>query len=594
MLRSTTKAAIIACAILILGAATLSMPMPVIADQGGLQTAKIDPALLKAMQANPRGEFNVIAQTNMPNLKDKPDIVGAPSLKDVRDSKGNAPRDAKGNFDTKAALKLMNSQRTQWAFERMQSAAGKSIKFRGLSIVGGGASKLNADGIAKLSRDPFISYILLDKPMKSLGNPGDLSLYDQIIHAPSVWAQGTNGRGIGVAVIDSGVAAHDDLGLPSSRIIASTDLVTGSSSPSDPGGHGTHVAGIVAGNGTDSARLREGVAPGANIINVRVIDDGGSTNLSTVIAGIQWAIQNRRTYNIRVINLSLGAEQSGSYRDDPLASAVEMAWSSGLVVVTAAGNNMNIPGSIVTPGADPFVITVGALDDNETLTTADDSIAFFSSFGPTFDGMHKPDIVAPGRKIVSLRVPGSTLDGMLPERITDTNYFRLSGTSMAAPVVAGTAALMLQRNPFLNPNQVKYILMHTTQPVLSPNPDKTGAGLVDAYAAVNSRLTTRANLGLTQADNFAKSVYPMLRGMPLTGMWRNPTYQGINWGDVTWDTLTWNRTAWENFQWEDVTWDTITWTDVTWDNVVWTSATWDSVPPTGGAESSKWLSSKLN
>ncbi len=574
------KLRLVLCGALILFAATLSTPMPILAQRGALQTAKIEPALLTALQANPRGEFAVIVQTNMPNLKDKPDVPGAPSIKDVRD--------AKGNYDPKKALKALNPQRARWAVDRIRAVAGKRVNQ--LTIIGGAAATLTADAIAKLSLDPFVSNIHLDKKMKVLGTPGEQSLYAQIVNAPSVWAEGFNGQGVAVAILDSGVAAHDDLALPASRIIASTDLVTTPAVSGDPGGHGTHVAGIVAGNGTDSAQAREGIAPGANIVNVRVIGSDGTASLSSVIGGIQWVIHNRKTYNIRVMNLSLGATAANLYRDDPLAAAVEMAWNSGIVVVAAAGNNMNVPGSIVTPGIDPFIITVGALDDAQTLATADDTVAFYSSIGPTLDGFHKPDLVAPGRKVVSLRVPSSFLDTLLPDRVTGASYFRLSGTSMSAPVVAGTTALMLQRNPGLKPNQVKYILIQTARPVaLSPGVDSTGAGLVDAYAAVKSNLNGKANLGLTPSDNFAKTVYPMLRGMPLTGMWRNLTYRGVNWVDITWDDITWDRTTWENLRWEDITWDNLTWSDITWDDVTWDSVVWDVGGSTGAADYGAWL-----
>jgi serine protease AprX len=580
MNKQLSKLVLVAGVLLALYLVTLPVALPADA-QNSLQTAKIEPALLKAMQANPRGEFAVIVQSKMPNLnlQSTADPKGLPSLRDIRN--------ANGVFDLKQALKKLAAQRADWVKQRVVSFAGKRLN--NLAFIGGVAATLNYNAIANLSRDAFVSYIHLDKKIKPLGTPGELSLYAQIVHATDVWAQGFSGQGIAVAIVDSGIAPVDDLSLPSSRIVASVDLTSAPAS-GDPGGHGTHVAGIVAGNGTDSAQSRQGVAPGAKVVNVRVIGAEGVASLSSVIRGIEWVINNRKTYNIRVMNLSLGATATTGYRDDPLAAAVEMAWNSGIVVVAAAGNAGPLPASIVTPGTDPFVITAGALDDATTLSTADDTVAFFSSLGPTFsDGLNKPDLVAPRRKVVALRAMGSYLDNLLPERRTDTYYFRLSGTSMSAPVVAGSVALMLQKNPSLKPTQVEYILTHTTQPVvLSPGANVTGAGLLNAYAAVNSTLNSRANLGLTPSDNFAKSVYSLVRGMPLAGKWRNPTYRGINWSDITWDDITWDRTTWENLLWEDITWDNITWTDITWEDITWDAIMWDVSAVPGYNESGTW------
>jgi serine protease AprX len=452
------KIPFILCVLSAMFISTMTLAQPAIADDGGVQTAKIDPALRSAMKANPRGDFPVIVQTTMPNLKGKTNSLRLPNLADIGDER--------------KSLREVNSQRAKWLGDRITQVGG--IIRNHLPIVGGSSARLSVTAIGRLSREPFVSFIQLDKKMKPMGSPGELSNYTQVIHAAEVWAQGINGQGISVAVLDSGVAAADDLSLPVSRIVASIDF-TGQTASGDPGGHGTHVAGIIAGNGADSAQARMGVAPAAKIVNVRVIQSDGTADLSSILAGIQWVVQNKKTYNIRVMNLSFGADSTIPYRDDVLSSAVEMAWANGIVVVAAAGNGGPNAGTVVTPGSDPFIITVGALDDNGTLVTTDDNLAAFSSRGPTVDGLHKPDVVAPGRKIVSLRVPKSFLDVLLPERITNNNYFRLSGTSMSSPVVAGTAALMLQKNPNLKPNQVKALLMQTAHPVTEPPPRIAGA-----------------------------------------------------------------------------------------------------------------------
>jgi serine protease AprX len=547
------KTATILFAALVLFLATLQSGQPALADGNVLDTAKVDSLLLSAMRQNTKGTFRVIVQTEAPRAK------------------AVTPGNAVGNQE------LRNTDRAHKALDQSRQEGGQHGN--SLAIIGGAVSTLSYQAIVRLSHNPAISRISLDQKFHPLGSPSAAlgSLYTQIVGAPDVWAQGDSGQGITVAVLDSGIAAVDDLALPSSRIVASVDFTGTPSGNGDPGGHGTHVAGIVGGNGTDSQQARQGIAPNVNLVSVRVIDGNGNATLSGLLAGIQWVVTNRKTYHIKIMNMSLGAPSTQSYRDDMLASATELAWQSGIVVVVAAGNAGPLPGTVASPGIDPYVITVGALDDNGTLNTSDDTVAHFSSQGPTPDGLSKPDVVAPGRKIVSLRVPGSFLDLMLPDRVTNGAYFRLSGTSMAAPVVAGTAALMLQKRPGLSPDQIKYILKQTAHPVAAAlNSNVAGAGLIDAYASANSTLSYRANRGLTPSDAFCQAVYTTLKGMSLGGIWRDPYYKGINWANITWDNITWDRTTWENITWDNITWDNITWDNITWDNITWDSATWDS------------------
>ncbi len=541
MKSSVLRIILLLCAGLALYVAALGSAAPVLADQGGLDTSKVDPALLQAMSANPKGQFWVIVETGLPGGK-KP-------------------------------AKTANADRAKGAYDRLKVNGAKSVK--SLAVVGGAAGTLTANGVAKLSRDPFVVRIYLDQQLRPLGTPAASSIHTQVVGAPKAWAQGIDGRGVTVAVLDSGIAAVHDLTVPSNRIIASVDL-TPSPASGDPGGHGTHVAGIVAGNGADSAQAWMGIAPGAKLVNVRVIGADGTTNTSTVIRGIEWVVQNRKNYNIRVMNLSLGGTPYTSYRNDPLTAAVEIAWHSGIVVVVAAGNDGARAGTILTPAIDPFVITVGALDISGTLSTLDDSIATFSSRGPTLDGIHKPDVLAPGRRIVSLRAPGSALDRLLPFRVTANNYFRLSGTSMAAPVVAGASALAIQKNPAIKPNQVKALLQQTAHQVAGGNADNAGAGRVDAFAAVNAAIPGPANRGVRPSNNFIRAVYPLLYGMPLTSIWRDPAYGGVDWRNITWDNITWDNITWDNITWDNITWDNITWSNITWDNITWDNITWDS------------------
>ena len=425
------------------------------------------------------------------------------------------------------------------------------------------------------------------------------------MNADQVWARGTTGQGVTVAVLDSGVAADPDLVQPTNRILASVNFAD-QRLVSDPGGHGTHVAGIVAGNGEKSAGQFVGVAPQANIVDVRVLGRNGSGRVSSVVAGIQWVLAHRSTYNIRVLNLSFGAPAPTSYRTDPMSAAVEIAWRRGLVVVVAAGNGGPARNSVASPGIDPYAITVGATDDHGTITTRDDTLAPFSSWG-TSDSTAKPDLVAPGRRIVSLRVTGSALDVLFPDRVViaanGSTYLRLSGTSMATPVVSGAVALLLQSRPNLTPDQVKAILVGTTQPYgqdsggALPDPTAGGSGLLDALAAVQSaappaasttgigsaafaqtvvtQVTARANRGLRPADTFARALYPFLHTVPLK--WKNPTYGAILWDSLTWDSINWDSIAWDNFDWDSIAWDSINWDSVAWDSVAWDSIAWDSI-----------------
>ena len=314
---------------------------------------------------------------------------------------------------------------------------------------------------------------------------------------------GYDGAGIGVAVIDSGITAwHDDLMQPGNpgtqRVDHFVDLVNGNATPYDDYGHGTHVAGIIAGNGYDSGGTRTGIAPGSRLVVVKVLDGSGSGRISDVIAAIDYIIQNRYSFNIRVINVSVGAGVSESYMTDFLAEATRRAVEQGIVVVAAAGNAGSRPdgrtqyGAITAPGNAPWVLTVGASSHMGTVDRADDAIAPFSSRGPTaFDRAAKPDLVAPGVGIESLSDPDSAMfttkspyliDGT--EQTSYRPYLSLSGTSQAAPAVAGTVALMLQANPSLTPNEVKAILQYTAETHDGYDVMTQGAGFLNARGAI--------------------------------------------------------------------------------------------------------------
>ena len=472
---------------------------------------------------------------------------------------------------------------------------------RGLAIIGGASARLTGDDVLKLANDPDVAYISLDEVVTATFDPLDgaaLASSPGIVEvgAPDAWRQlGVTGRGVGVAVLDSGIAPHPDL---AGRIVASVDFTNGGNgaalvAPADPGGHGTHVAGLIAGDGTASGGAYTGVAPGANLIDVRVIGATGSTTVSTLIAGMQWVLAHRSEYNIRVVNLSAGGPATTSYRDDPLASAAELLIFAGITVVVSAGNEGPRERTITSPGTDPFVITVGGIDDSGTVTTSDDALASWSSRGVTpIDGLAKPDVVAPGRKVVSLRSVGSTLDQELPDRLVAgldplaPAYFRLSGTSMAAPVVTGVVALMFERSPSLTPAQVKDRLKATATSRAFGSPETTGSGMVNAMGA----LTTTAGSADPVApvsSGFAAEMYSFLRGQPL--VWRDQTFNGgvdsngvpwsqVSWTNVVWDAITWHNLNWSAFNWSAISWQDISWEDISWEDISWEDISWEVTP----------------
>jgi len=344
-----------------------------------------------------------------------------------------------------------------------------------------------------MSRDSAFAHISADAVVVS-----DMAITNKVTGASAMWqgsggllgllaTPGYNGSGIGVAVVDSGIAPHSAL---DSRVIARVNLVSWEGpTTGDPYGHGTHVAGIIGGNTTApkyvTTAFAGGSAPGVNLIDVRVLGATGVGYTSDVIAGIDWAIANRTRYGIRVINLSLGHAVSEPAAIDPLCQAVARAVQAGVVVVASAGNygvtssGAPVLGGITSPGNSPFAITVGAIDTAGTVTRSDDTVAAYSSKGPTrYDLAVKPDVVAPGTRIVSLEAQGSYLSKNYPSwhigGSAKNSYFRLTGTSMATAVVSGGVALLLDANPFMTPGQVKVALQMGA--TFMPNGGLVGAG----------------------------------------------------------------------------------------------------------------------
>jgi serine protease AprX len=368
---------------------------------------------------------------------------------------------------------------------------------RRLGIINGYAANLPNPALKGLAASPFVASIELDRATKATMERTGPTIGSTTVRQ----AFGYDGTGVGVAVIDSGVTSwHDDLTAAGGgqRVERFVDFVNARTSPYDDYGHGSHVAGIIAGNGFDSNGARSGIAPNASLVVLKVLDSVGNGRISDVIAALDYAVAHRSELNIRVVNLSVASGVYESYNSDPLALAAKKTVQAGIVVVAAAGNfgrdssGRFIYGAITAPGNAPWVLTVGASSHMGTIDRSDDTMASFSSHGPTMiDAAAKPDVVAPGVGIESLSDPSSTmyttmapylLEGTVPT--TYTPYLSQSGTSMAAPVVAGTVALILQANPQLTPNGVKAILQYTAELKSKYDPLTEGAGFVNAYGAV--------------------------------------------------------------------------------------------------------------
>ncbi len=376
---------------------------------------------------------------------------------------------------------------------------------RRLALINGQVIELSNTQLRRLADYPGVARIVHDRPIG-----GEMNRVALTVGARDVQQiLGFTGAGIGVAVIDSGVTGwHDDLSYRGmskrvqtsggQRIARFVDFVGGLTAPYDDNGHGTHVSGIIAGNGYDTRGARAGIAPDAHLVSLRVLDQHGRGVISNVIAALDYAVANKALYNIRVINLSVGAAVTESYETDPLTLAAKRAVDAGIVVVTAAGNlgknarGQTQYGGITAPGNAPWVLTVGASSHQGTVNRADDVIAGYSSRGPSaIDFQAKPDVVAPGTGSVSLSSPGShfyvskplsLLTGSLDS--VSKPYLSLSGTSMAAPVVAGSVALMLEANPNLTPNLVKAIIQYTAQSYSGYNALTAGAGFLNTKGAV--------------------------------------------------------------------------------------------------------------
>jgi serine protease AprX len=415
--------------------------------------------------------------------------------------------------------------------------------------------------------------------------------------AAQLAANGDTGQGVTVAVLDTGIDSLPDL---AGRLIGGTDLTSTNNPYQDGYGHGTFVAGLIAGNGASSGGQYSGEAPGANLVSIKVAGPDGSTHLGALISGVQWAVDNQSTYGIKVLNISLGLQPSKSTVNNPLDQAVEAAWNSGITVVVAAGNAGPFNGTILSPGDDPLVITAGALDDMAQNSVSADEMTNFSSAGPTTpDGWVKPDLVTSGRSVVSLAAPGSTIYNNNPSARIGSGNFAGSGTSFSAAITSGAAALVLAANPGLTPDQVKARLLGTTNPGPVGNPFVDGHGALNALAAATAGPMNfnQSAAGLKPAKkNATVSLSP---GSPVD-TWNTALWSGISpappgnwsWNGCVWNGGDWNGwvgRAWNDGGWNGAGWDGAGWSGSAWDGTGWSGSAWDgSAWDSSGWSSSSW------
>jgi serine protease AprX len=478
--------------------------------------------------------------------------------------------------------------------ERLVQALGGTVTYE-LPIVRGFSALVPASELPDLARSDAVGLVWGDGEIRMSSSP--TSLYNTL--APNTaWRQSIrlnqvdsvyDGTGVTVALLDTGVTQSGDLG---NRVVARVDL-TPDHDGYDRYGHGTHLAGIIAGTGAASYGQWKGVAPGANLVSVKVAGPDGSTDVSVVIAGLQWVVANRYTYNIRVLNLAFGTDSVQSYTIDPLDYAVEQAWFSGILVVASAGNRGPAANTINKPGDDPFVLTVGAADNHGTPDQSKTTVAAFSSWGSP-GGFTKPDIIAPGITIVSLRDPGSTIDTLYPDARIGDAYFKGTGTSQAAAIVSGVAALMFQANPYLTPDVAKGVLLKTAYKNGNYG-NGAGAGLVDAgsamQAARNPQGVMPANIGLVpstgtgslEASRGSFHVNADINGDGIPDLVSGEIdvlgqpWPALSWSSYAWYTSPWNQVTAVTPGWDAVSWSSLSWSGMTWSAVSWSSLSWSAV-----------------
>jgi serine protease AprX len=536
------------------------------------------------------------------------------------------------------------------AAERLVRDLGGTV-IRRIGIIDAFTADVPARAIGRLAASSTVASVTPDARVQMLGMmdgvdaSADLgSPYNtrELIGAGEFWKAGFTGKGVDVALIDSGVTPVKGL-AGRGKVLNGPDLSFESQRAAtrylDTYGHGTHMAGIIGGrdpgsypiSASDSSHFL-GIAPDSRIISLKVADARGGTDVSQVIAAIDWVVQHRHTdgLNIRVLNLSFGTDSQQSYLTDPLAYAVEVAWKSGIFVVAAAGNQ-GFRGAVghgasdawVTddggdggdddgddgiaddmlndPAFDPLVLAVGASDTMGTATTSDDRVATFSSHG---NSTRRPDLLTPGRSVISLRVPGSFIDNSFPLGRVADRFFRGSGTSQAAAVASGAAALVIQQRPSITPDQLKALFRRTATKLAHTDRSAQGRGLMDLATALGTRTknkvqeptgaTGRGSLELSRGSLHLVRDEVVLSGeVDIFGhrfssrAWArraaaHTTWSGGAWMDSSWTGSSWSGSSWTGSSWTGSSWTGVSWKDASWTAGDWTGSSWTGSSWTGG------------
>jgi serine protease AprX len=397
-----------------------------------------------------------------------------------------------------------------------------------------------------------------------------------------------------IAIVDSGIdATRPEF---AGRIVANVNLTSlPGNSAGDGRGHGTFVAGIAAGK----LAGKDGAAPTAKIVSIDVMDDQGMARTSDVIAAADWILANKAKYGIRVANFSLHSAAANSLMYDPLDKAVERLWFTNVVVVAAAGNygKPDGPSGVpFAPGNDPFVITVGASDTGKSVSTNDDVAAPWSAYGYTLDGFAKPDVAAPGRYMVGPVSPTATLYTERADHVVEPGYMELSGTSFAAPIVSGIAALMLGKHPEWTADQVKGALMKGAKPLPSAANLSEGVGEVNAGRSIEMNNPPNPNKALNQflvKDSTTGALVFDAASWAATAK-ANASWADASWADASWAEAAWSAASWADASWADASWASASWADTagaaaSWADLSLGSASWadnaegENAVPDGGA-----------
>jgi serine protease AprX len=486
---------------------------------------------------------------------------------------------AKTNPGEKVRVIVTSTYGTSDASSKLRGLGPLSSEKKRLDIVRGVVAELPAALVAKLQGVPGLS-VTPDAKMRLAGY-GSVQLWPYQSGNASLWrgdATTYSGKMPAIAIVDSGVENRSDF---AGKIRASVNLTSlPGNSAGDGRGHGTFVAGVAAG----ATEYLAGAAPTAPIVSLDVMDDSGTALTSDVISAAQWILDHKGEYNIQVANFSLHSLRPSNFFRDPLDQAVEKLWFNGVVVVAAAGNygvETGPSGVKYAPGNDPFVITVGALDLGGTTKTSDDVAAPWSAYGHTYDGFAKPELSAAGRYMVGPVPAGSSLTADKPDKVYYGRWMQLSGTSFAAPIVAGTAAQILARHPNWTPDQVKGALMVTARAVFK-NPQAAGLGELTASKAVGVVNPPNPNAGLnrfvTSGSDGSGSAFNALA-------WTDAVASGdLAWSDLAWSDLAWSDSNVASLAWSDLAWSDLAWTDLAWSDLAWTDMAWTDSSTEDAAE----------